>query len=82
MGPGGSLNSNLHNSLYQSSLSCIGKASSFEEEDGTGTGRNEIRLKLSRGDLGSQFSCQAENEALQGKEPLKASVQIDVHREL
>ena len=56
-----------------------GKASSFEEEDGTGTGKNEVRIKLSRGDLGSQFSCQAENEAID--QPLSTSVQVDVNRE-
>ena len=56
----------------------IGKASSFEEEDGTGTGKNEVRIKLGRGDLGSQFSCQAENEAIE--EPLSTSVQVDVNR--
>ena len=56
----------------------IGKVSSFEEEDGTGTGRNEVRIKLSRGDLGSQFTCQAENEAID--QPLSTSVQVDVNR--
>jgi hypothetical protein len=55
-----------------------GKASSFEESDGTGTGRNEVRLRLGRGDLGSQFSCRAENEAVE--QPLQTSVQIDVNR--
>ena len=56
----------------------LGKVSSFEEEDGTGTGRNEVRIKLSRGDLGSQFTCQAENEAID--QPLSTSVQVDVNR--
>ena len=56
----------------------IGKASSFEEEDGTGTGKNEVRIKLGRGDLGSQFTCQAENEAIE--EPLSTSVRVDVNR--
>ena len=56
----------------------IGKASSFEEEDGTGTGKNEVRIKLGRGDLGSQFTCQAENEAIE--EPLSKSVRVDVNR--
>ena len=56
----------------------VGKVSSFEEEDGTGTGRNEVRIKLSRGDLGSQFTCQAENEAID--QPLSTSVQVDVNR--
>ena len=58
-----------------------GKASSFEDEDGTGTGRNEIRLKLGRGDLGSQFTCQAENEAIEDGKALSATLQIDVNRE-
>ena len=56
----------------------VGKVSSFEEEDGTGTGRNEVRISLSRGDLGSQFTCQAENEAID--QPLVTSVQVDVNR--
>ncbi len=59
-------------------FSFSGKASSFEESDGTGTGRNEVRIRLSRGDLGSQFICRAENEAVE--QPLQTSVQIDVNR--
>ena len=56
-----------------------GKASSFEESDGTGTGRSEVRLRLSRGDLGARFSCRAENEAIQGN-PLIEDVSLDVNR--
>jgi len=62
---------------YNGSNVISGKVSSFEEEDGTGTGRNEVRIKLSRGDLGSQFTCQAENEAID--QPLSTSVQVDVN---
>ena len=56
-----------------------GKASSFEEEDGTGIGRNEVKVKLSRGDLASRFVCQAENEAV--NTPLEAVINVDVNRE-
>ena len=45
-----------------------GKASSFEEEDGTGVGRSEIRIQVGRGDHGTNFVCRAENEA--ATEPL------------
>jgi len=62
---------------YNGSSVISGKTSSIEEEDGTGTGRNEVRIKLGRGDLGSQFTCQAENEAIE--EPLSTSVQVDVN---
>ncbi|XP_059086618.1 uncharacterized protein LOC131883222 isoform X2 [Tigriopus californicus] len=55
-----------------------GKASSFESPDGTGTGRNEIRVVLERGDLGSRFTCQSENEAIVNA-PLQTSVQLDVN---
>ena len=58
-----------------------GKASSFEEPDGTGTGRNEIRFKLGRDDLFSEYRCTAENEAIADR-PMAAAVQIDVNREL
>ncbi|TRY71608.1 hypothetical protein TCAL_03134, partial [Tigriopus californicus] len=54
------------------------KASSFESPDGTGTGRNEIRVVLERGDLGSRFTCQSENEAIVNA-PLQTSVQLDVN---
>ena len=64
--------------IYEPNSICTGKVSSFEEEDGTGTGKNEVRIKLSRGDLGSQFTCQAENEAID--QPLSTSVQVDVNR--
>ena len=64
---------NLYMTLF------VGKASSFEEKDGTGIGRNEIRVRLSRGDLASAFVCQAENEAIRGR-PNKTEVQIDVNR--
>jgi len=57
-----------------------GKASSFEESDGTGTGRSEIRVRIGRGDLNGALRCEAENEAVEGR-PLEASVQVDVRRE-
>ena len=65
--------------FYRRFFFILGKASSFEEEDGTGTGRNEIRIKLGRGDLGSQFTCQGENDAIEG-DPMTAIVNIDVNR--
>jgi hypothetical protein len=64
--------------VHDTGVNFSGKASSFEEEDGTGTGKNEVRIKLGRGDLSSQFSCQAENEAID--QPLSTSVQVDVNR--
>ena len=58
----------------------LGKASSFEEEDGTGVGRNEIRVQVGRGDHGANFICRAENEAT--AEPLQSTVQLSVDRKL
>ena len=58
----------------------LGKASSFEEEDGTGVGRNEIRVQVGRGDHGANFICRAENEAT--AEPLQSTVQLNVDRKL
>ena len=60
-------------------LSTTGKASSFEEEDGTGTGRSEIRVQLGRGDLGNRLTCRSENEALPANQPLQKSVQVDIN---
>ena len=60
-------------------LSITGKASSFEEEDGTGTGRSEIRVQLGRGDLGNRLTCRSENEALPANQPLQKSVQVDIN---
>ena len=60
----------------------IGKASSFEEEDGTGTGRSEIRIQLARGDLGNRLTCRSENEALPANQPLHKSVQVDINCKL
>ena len=59
-------------------LDGTGKASSFEEEDGTGTGRNEIRIQVGRGDHGANYMCRAENEA--ATEPLQTTVQVNVDR--
>ena len=56
-----------------------GKASSFEEEDGTGTGTSEIRVQLGRGDLGNRLTCRSENEALPSNQPLQKSVQVDIN---
>ena len=56
-----------------------GKASSFEEEDGTGTGTSEIRVQLGRGDLGNRLTCRSENEALPANQPLHKSVQVDIN---
>ena len=63
---------------YNGSQIVSGKSSSFEESDGTGVGRNEVRIQLGRGDLGTRFVCKAQNEALAEEQPLEASVQIDV----
>ena len=63
-------------------LSITGKASSFEEEDGTGTGRSEIRVQLGRGDLGNRLTCRSENEALPANQPLQKSVQVDINCKL
>ena len=60
----------------------IGKASSFEEEDGTGTGRSEIRIQLGRGDLGNRLTCRSENDALPANQPLQKSVQVDINCKL
>ena len=57
----------------------VGKASSFEEEDGTGTGKNEIRVQLGRGDLGNRLTCRSENDALPANQPLRKSVQVDIN---
>ncbi len=67
--------------IYSIFLPFSGKASSFEDPDGTGTGRNEVRLRLGRGDLGARFACQAENEAIRDN-PMRETVRIDVNREL
>ena len=48
-------------------------------EDGTGTGMNELRVELSRHDLGSVFECRAQNEAVEY--PLSAKVTLDLHGE-
>ncbi|XP_071742756.1 hemicentin-1 isoform X9 [Lepeophtheirus salmonis] len=63
---------------YNGSDILPGKSSSFEEPDGTGTGKNEVRIKLSRGDLGSHFTCKSENEAIRDN-PMSSSVQVDVN---
>ena len=65
--------------IVKSFLSIAGKASSFEEEDGTGTGRSEIRVQLGRGDLGNRLTCRSENEALPANQPLQKSVQVDIN---
>ena len=69
-------------SIIKSFLSIAGKASSFEEEDGTGTGRSEIRVQLGRGDLGNRLTCRSENEALPANQPLQKSVQVDINCKL
>ena len=68
--------------IVKSFLSIAGKASSFEEEDGTGTGRSEIRVQLGRGDLGNRLTCRSENEALPANQPLQKSVQVDINCKL
>ena len=67
---------------YEIFISITGKASSFEEEDGTGTGRSEIRVQLGRGDLGNRLTCRSENEALPANQPLQKSVQVDINCKL
>lgn len=56
-----------------------GKASSFEESDGTGIGRNEIRVVVGRGDLGNRLVCKADNEALTDAQPLSTHVRMEVN---
>ena len=46
-------------------------------EDGTGVGMNELRVPLSRHDLGSVFECRASNEAVEY--PLSAKVTLDMN---
>ena len=54
-----------------------GEYSSILDEDGTGTGRNVLRLPLSRADLGSTLTCEAVNEAM--AYPYSAFVNVDVN---
>ncbi|XP_034251543.1 hemicentin-1 isoform X2 [Thrips palmi] len=45
--------------------------------NGAGTGRNSVRLALTRGDLGAKYECRATNDALEL--PMIASVEVDVN---
>lgn len=54
-----------------------GAYSSEQLPDGTGTARNKIRVTLSRGDLGAEYRCNVESDALD--QPMSSWLRIDVH---
>ncbi|XP_037077578.1 hemicentin-2-like [Pollicipes pollicipes] len=54
-----------------------GVASQVTSRAGTGVGKNVLRLRLGRHDLGARFECQATNAAV--RTPLRSTVHLDMH---
>ncbi|XP_042874812.1 hemicentin-1-like isoform X7 [Penaeus japonicus] len=62
---------------WNGSQALAGKYSETFDEDGSGLGRNVLQVSLTRDDLGSVFTCEAENAAMTS--PFVASVTVDVN---
>lgn len=62
---------------WNGSQALAGKYSETFDEDGSGLGRNVLQVSLTRDDLGSVFTCEAENAAMTS--PFVASVSVDVN---
>ncbi|XP_045123893.1 uncharacterized protein LOC123511891 isoform X7 [Portunus trituberculatus] len=62
---------------YNGTQPITGEYSAIMDEDKTGTGRNVLRISLSRADLGTTLNCEAVNEAIDS--PHSAFVTVDVN---
>ncbi|KAG7159602.1 Titin-like 13, partial [Homarus americanus] len=58
-------------------LTLIWEYSGILEQDGTGIGRNVLHVPLTRADLGTNLTCEADNAALTS--PFTASVTVDLN---
>lgn len=65
--------------LLSLSLGPTGEYSAIMEQDGSGVGKNVLRVPLTRADLGTNLTCVAENAAM--TIPFTASVTVDVNGE-
>ncbi|XP_042238894.1 titin-like [Homarus americanus] len=59
------------------SQNLAGEYSGILEQDGTGIGRNVLHVPLTRADLGTNLTCEADNAALTS--PFTASVTVDLN---
>ncbi|XP_043230348.1 hemicentin-2-like isoform X2 [Amphibalanus amphitrite] len=62
---------------WNDTINMGGDVGAILSEDGTGVGMNELRVPLTRHDLGSVFECRASNEAVEY--PLSTKVTLDLN---